>query len=157
MLETVVSNLASLSTAAMSAPDVVAGRRADRRVVPRAHRGRGNEVAGPGAGPGRPVLPPGAAVALRARPPLGRVRRVVFGGLVPGLRAWRVHDARDVAAAGQDVPDAAAEQAGGLVGRHPGHDVVVDGADDIGVLLRVRQRQGLAGELQPALGELVAA
>src|SRR5215471_20861255 len=130
MLETIVSILASLSTAAsMSAPDVVAGRRADRRVAPRAHRGRLDEVAGPDAGPEDPVLPPGAAVALRARPPLGRVRRVVFGGLVPGLRAWRVHDARDVAAAGQDVPDAATEQAGGLVGRRPGHDVVVDRAD----------------------------
>src|SRR6516162_6887653 len=136
MMETIVSNPASLSTTpSVSAPDVVPGRRAERRVARRAHRGRGNEVAGPGAGPGRPVLPPGAAVALRARPPLGRVRRVVFGGLVPGLRARRVHDVRDVAAAGQDVPDTAAEQCRGLVGRVPGHDVVVDGADDISVLL----------------------
>src|SRR5215472_17579546 len=127
MLETIVTNLASLSTtASTSAPDVLAWRRAGRWVAPRAHRGRGNEVTGPGAGPGRPVLPPGAAVALRARPPPGRVRRTVFDGLVPGLRAGRVDDARNVAAAGQDVPDGSAEQPGGLVGRRPRHDVVVD-------------------------------
>ena len=55
--------------------------------------------------------------------------------LVPGLRPWRVDDARDVPSVGQDVPHVAAEQVGRLVGGLPRHDVVVHGPTTYASLL----------------------
>ena len=48
-------------------------------------------------------------------PPLLRALRVVLTRFMPGLGARWVDDARDVAAAGQHVPDGAAKQARCLV------------------------------------------
>src|SRR5580704_6281065 len=92
-----------------SAPDVVAWRIPCRPVPAAAHRRRPDAVAGERLGPPDPVLPPGAALPDGRIPPGGRRSRVAVGRLVPGLRAGRVDDSRDMATARQDVPDAAAE------------------------------------------------
>src|SRR5207248_3271992 len=108
----------------------------DGRILLTTHSRRFGTAPRPPARPLGPVLPPRSAVPLRRLPPLlrgDRVRRL--GHLVPGLRARRVHDAGDVAAAGEHVTDVPAHQAGRLVGRGPGHDVVVDSTDHIHIIL----------------------
>ncbi len=83
-----------------------------------------------------------------------RVRRL--GRFVPGLRAGRVDDPGDVAAAGEHVTDIPAHQAGRLVGGGPGHDVVVDGTDHVDVVLDVAEGQLLSLDLHDTAGQFVA-
>src|SRR6266567_446902 len=64
----------------------------------------------------------------------------------------RVDDASDMPAAGQHVADVTAHQPTGLIGPVPGHDVIVDGADHVGVVLHRGQRQILADQLELAPG-----
>src|SRR5215468_1134011 len=139
-----------------SAEHVLPGGVRDGRVLPAAHVRRVYERARAGLGPGGPVLPPRAALLAVGRAPgLGVAARAV-GRLVPGLRAGRVDDAGDVAAAGEHVADLATHQPARLVRAVPGHDVVVDRADHIRVVLHRGQRQPLAGQLELAPGQLVA-
>src|ERR1700689_661839 len=111
------------------------------RIAPAAQRGRLYARARPGVGPFGPVLPPGPAVLGARGPPRLGVGRSVLARLVPGLGAGRVDDAGDVAAAGEPVAELAAQQPGGLEGSVPGHDVVVDRAPHVGVVLHRGQRE----------------
>src|SRR6266540_3134986 len=80
------------------------------RGVPIGAQGRRrDQLTGPLARPGGPVLPPRTAVPVRGVAPFRRRRRVPVGHLVPGLGVGRVDDAGDVPAAGQHVPHRAAE------------------------------------------------
>src|SRR6266851_1042997 len=120
-------------------PELPDGRRTEIRSATRGETAgvsRSPTAPGPPGRPPGPVLPPRPAVMRRALPPLLRGRRVRrLAHLVPGLRAGRVHDPGDVAPAGQHITDIPAHQAGRLVRRGPGHDVVVDGAHHVGVVL----------------------
>src|ERR1022692_799848 len=120
-----------------SAPDVFTGRVREDRVSAAAHRRRPDAITGTALRPLGPVLPPGAALPGGGRTPAGRFRRVAVGCLVPCLRAGRVDNAGYMAATGQDVPDVASQQSGGLVRRVPGHDVIVNGAHHVGVVLHL--------------------
>src|SRR5712692_848455 len=127
-------------TCAVSAVNVAPRRVGNGRVPFAPHRRRLRTAPGPPGRPPGPVLPPRPAVMRRALPPLLRGRRVRrLAHLVPGLRAGRVHDPGDVAPAGQHVTDIPAHQACRLARRGPGHDVVVDGAHHVGVVLDVGQ------------------
>src|ERR1035441_6142220 len=100
------------------------------------------------------------AGGLMRRPRGGAPCRGAFRGgagrLVPGLRARRIDDAGDMAAAGQDIPDLTPEQAAGLVRAVPGHNMVVDGAHHVSVVLYVGKGEPLAGHLHLAFGQLIA-
>ena len=85
-----------------------------------------------------PTSPP---VAFRFGPPFSSIRRFALGDLVPGLGPGRIDDPGDVTPAGQDVAHFSAEQVGGFVRRGPRHDVVVDGADHIGVARHIAELQ----------------
>src|SRR3974390_2669214 len=84
---------------AASAVHVLAWRVGDGRIPVAAHVRRLDQPAGPGAGPVRPVPPPGTAVLSGRGAPLLRVGGGVAGRLEPGLGPGRVDDARDVTAA----------------------------------------------------------
>src|SRR5580658_1897766 len=133
-----MSTFMTSSSDLASAAHVLAGGVAEGG-VPFAAQGRRLDVrAGPGVGPLGPVFPPRALVLGGRGAPGVRTGPGVVARLVPGLRAGRVDDAGDVAAAGQHVADLAAEQPGGLERSVPGHDVVVDRAHHVGVVLHRR-------------------
>src|ERR1700761_3399400 len=141
---------------AMTSPEYVLSRRVgDGLVLAAAHAGRLDELARPLIRPGGPVFPPGALLLGGMCAPGLWPGRVPVAGLVPRLGSRRVDDPGDVATAGQHVPDLATHQLAGLVRAVPGHDVVVDRADYVGVVLHVGQRQDLPAELELALGQLV--
>src|SRR5262249_31710306 len=103
--------------------------------------GRG---AGPPPGPPPPPTPAPRTPCAGSRAPAplpGRGGGGRIGRLIPCLRAGRVDDPGDVPTVGEHVAHVAAEQAGRLVRRLPGHDVVVDGADNVDVALDPGQRQ----------------
>ena len=87
----------------------------------------------------------------RQASPVGRQRVLGLGDHVPGLGPGRADDAGDVPAVAEHEPDRPGHQADGLVGRLPGHDVVVDRADHVGRRLDRAQVDGGAGDLQLGL------
>src|SRR3954453_18019735 len=101
-----------------------------------AHRGRLAFLTRADREPSRPVGPPAALVLRGALQPLLRAAGVRILDLtrpIGALAARWVDDARDVTARGPDEPHVAAEQLRDPPSGVPGHDVILLGADRIGV------------------------
>src|SRR5215211_658259 len=117
------------------------------RVLEIAHR-RGRAFrARSGGEPGGPVGPPAALVALGALQPLLRAARRGIADYpcpVSAFAARRIDDPCNMAAGGAHVPHVAAEQLRDTPRTIPWHDVVLLGADRVGVEANAAEIDGLA-------------